>query len=105
MRGEHLDLALSFPHADKLKRRGKGAQVIAPGSGHLLSILRDVRKQLADAQDVPAYVIASNRALEEMAHLRPTTGKALRTIHGIGETKAKRYGQPFIDAIRAYNEG
>ena len=34
---------------------------------------------------------------------RPDTRKALLAVHGMGPKRAKRYGQPFIDAVRAYN--
>lgn len=107
LKREGEPLLLDFPHAHKV-RRAAGGGVAATGPlppGELLASLRDVRRQLAVQHDVPAYVIASNKTLEDMARIRPTTGRALRLVHGFGEVRAERYGSPFLDAIRAFAQG
>jgi ATP-dependent DNA helicase RecQ len=71
--------------------------------GELLSILRDVRTQLAEQHAVPAYVVAPNKTIEDMARIRPTTRRAMLTVHGMGEQRFQRYGAAFLDAIRAWN--
>ena len=52
---------------------------------------------------MPAYVVASNRTLEEMARLKPHSRKAMLAVPGMGPVRFERYGQPFIDAIRRYD--
>ncbi len=78
----------------------------APGrpdaNRELLAHLRDVRSRLARDADVPAYVIAPNRTLEEIAALRPTTRQALCRVHGMGPERFKRYGQALLDAVRGW---
>ncbi len=107
MKREEPEFKVSFPHSGKLKRRTAGVDKpgLAQGADHLLALLKEVRKQLADSGNVPAYVVASNKTLEDMASLRPTTRKAMLAVHGMGPKRVKQYGQLFIDAVRAYNQG
>jgi ATP-dependent DNA helicase RecQ len=74
-------------------------------AGDLLVHLRDVRSRLARAEDVPAYVVAPNRTLEDLASQRPTTRPALLRVHGMGPERVRRFGVPFLDAIRAWERG
>ena len=67
--------------------------------------LRDVRAQLAkEAGGVPAYVIFSNQVLEFFTRLRPTSEEQALRIRGVGKVKAERYLQPFLEAIREFDE-
>ena len=50
---------------------------------------------------MPAYVVAPDRTLEEMAAVRPTSKAALVAIHGMGPERARRYGHALLDAVRA----
>ena len=68
----------------------------------LLVYLQEVRRKLASAEDVPAYVVAPNRTLEDMATVRPTTRNAMLTVHGMGPVRFQRYGSPFLEAIRSW---
>jgi ATP-dependent DNA helicase RecQ len=67
-------------------------------------LLKELRHQLAEEDGVPAYVIPPNRTLDEMALLRPTSRRAMLEVHGMGEQRFKRYGKPFVDLIRAWNQ-
>ena len=65
--------------------------------------LRDVRSELAkEAGGVPSYVIFSNQVLEFFTRLRPQSTEAALKIRGVGPTKAERYLEPFLRAIREY---
>jgi len=68
----------------------------------LLAHLRDVRARLARDADVPAYVVAPNRTLEEIAATRPTSRRALLTVHGMGPERFRRYGVALLDAVRSW---
>jgi ATP-dependent DNA helicase RecQ len=65
----------------------------------LLSALRALRTRLAKAENVPAYVIFSDRSLQDMAAIRPKSLAALRSVHGVGEAKLARYGRVFLEAV------
>jgi superfamily II DNA helicase RecQ len=103
MRRQADKFRVVFPHPQKLARKPAGAASVPPGvPGDLLARLRDLRKQLADKRSVPAYVIAPNKTLEEMARLRPTTRGAMLEVHGMGESRWNLYGQAFLDIIVNY---
>ncbi|MFH1464154.1 MAG: ATP-dependent DNA helicase RecQ [Pseudomonadota bacterium] len=68
----------------------------------LLSYLQEVRRQVARAADVPAYVVASNRTLEELAARRPGSRQAMLAVHGMGPKRFQLYGQPLLDALQAW---
>ena len=69
----------------------------------LFEKLRQTRNRLAEeAGGVPAYVIFSNQTLEFLTRLRPTTMEAGLRIRGIGEVKAERYLEPFLEVIREH---
>jgi len=68
----------------------------------LLGILRELRLRLAHDEDVPAYVVAPNRTLEEMALKRPMNRQAMLEVHGMGKERYRRYGQAFLDAVRGW---
>ena len=68
----------------------------------LLEQLRRVRWRLAQGDDVPAYVVASNRTLMGIAMVRPTSLDALSSVHGMGKQRISKYGTPFVEAVRSW---
>jgi ATP-dependent DNA helicase RecQ len=68
----------------------------------LFERLRALRRQLADARGVPAYIIFSDASLREMARSYPTTAIEFRRIPGVGEQKLKEFAQPFLDEIKSH---
>jgi ATP-dependent DNA helicase RecQ len=68
----------------------------------LFALLRARRKQLAEAQGVPPYVIFSDRTLVEIATYYPQTRSSLRRITGVGDVKLERYGEDFLGVICDY---
>jgi ATP-dependent DNA helicase RecQ len=68
----------------------------------LFEILRRKRKELADQNHVPPYVILPDRSLIELATYYPMTPARMAAIYGIGSTKLERYGPVLIEVIRAY---
>jgi ATP-dependent DNA helicase RecQ len=68
----------------------------------LFERLRKLRKQLADAQSVPPYVIFADSSLRLMAQQQPQTLTEFANISGVGTHKLDRYGEPFVSAIRAF---
>jgi ATP-dependent DNA helicase RecQ len=61
--------------------------------------LRELRKRLADARDLPAYVVFHDRTLREMAAQRPLTMEALLAVPGVGPAKLERYGRAFLEEL------
>lgn len=68
----------------------------------LFEYLRKIRKNLADEQGYPPYIVLSDKSLHELTRMKPTTLQAFGLINGIGEFKIKKYGDTFIKAIKKY---
>ncbi len=67
----------------------------------LLAALKQHRLTLARQQGMPAYIVFPDRTLVEMARLRPALIGAMATVHGVGAAKLDRYGDSFLEIIRA----
>ncbi len=65
-------------------------------------MLRKKREELGAEEDIPLFLVASNRTLQEMAAQLPSTMSELLHIHGIGPSKAQKYGQKFLSVISEY---
>jgi ATP-dependent DNA helicase RecQ len=70
----------------------------------LFNILKDVRKSLAKELKLPPYVIFQDPSLEDMATRYPVTIEELTNITGVGQGKAEKYGEEFIEVIAQYVE-
>nr|WP_269473134.1 DNA helicase RecQ [Pseudoalteromonas sp. A25] len=68
----------------------------------LFAKLRSLRKQLADEDDVPPYVVFNDKTLAEMAQRMPTNDSEFLQVSGVGFTKLSKYGAPFMQLIRNY---
>ncbi|HEY9226253.1 MAG TPA: ATP-dependent DNA helicase RecQ [Gemmatimonadaceae bacterium] len=70
----------------------------------LLARLRDLRRTISQQDNVPAYVVFTDRTLAEMAVRRPTNANALGEIRGVGPAKIQKYGDRFLDVLRSFDE-
>ncbi|MGM8214821.1 DNA helicase RecQ [Bacillaceae bacterium W0354] len=68
----------------------------------LFEILRVLRKEIAEEERVPPFVIFSDATLNEMCRYYPVDKISMLQIKGVGETKFEKYGQAFIEKIQAY---
>jgi ATP-dependent DNA helicase RecQ len=81
------------------------AQATAPMAPHdveLFHLLREKRKVLAQAHNVPPYVIFSDRTLVEMAIYFPQSPYRFGELYGVGATKLENYADEFLPIIQAY---
>lgn len=65
----------------------------------LFETLRKLRYEIAQEDEVPAYVIFSDAALRQMETLRPMSDEEFLAIDGVGKAKLEKYGSEFINAI------
>jgi ATP-dependent DNA helicase RecQ len=65
----------------------------------LYKALSDLRFELAQAQNVPAFYIFSNATLEDMCMKKPRTSAEFLDVSGVGEAKLVKYGQAFLGCI------
>jgi ATP-dependent DNA helicase RecQ len=79
------------------------AQVAEEDAG-LLALLKARRRALAEAQNVPAYVVFPDRTLIEMAERKPATLDQMAGITGVGAKKLESYGKAFLEVITGATE-
>ena len=101
-------------HEEVATQKGKKKKVViakelpfgAAGgeSQDLFEALRGLRKQLADQEALPAYIVLSDKVLHLLCISRPTTIEEFGEISGIGEYKKKKYGKDFVNLIRQFVE-
>ncbi len=65
----------------------------------LFETLRKLRYEIAQQEEVPAYVIFSDASLRQMEVLRPMTDEDFLAVEGVGKAKLEKYGDDFIKAI------
>ena len=88
-------------------RRGRGAvagrgagSALEHGDEALFEELRALRKRLAEAEALPAYMVFSDATLRAMVMQRPVTPEELLEVSGVGQVKLVRYGEEFLAALR-----
>jgi len=69
----------------------------------LFEELRELRRKLARAKHVPAYIVFGDAALLDMARKRPATPAAFLRVTGVGEKRLELYGKVMLEAIREYS--
>jgi hypothetical protein len=108
-----------IPDIDSFYRRKKG--FVLPGlavnayagsvnqqteSPHpdLYQQLKKLRDSICLKKDIPVYLVAGSKSLEEMARFLPLTPSELEQINGFGKAKVEKYGQQFLEIIKEYCE-
>ncbi len=89
----------------KREKEEQEAEWIYIGQGqscNLYGRLREVRRLVATEIGKPAFIVMSDKSLQDLVLKRPTTLEAMADVYGFGEYKAKAYGKPFIEAIKQY---
>lgn len=70
----------------------------------LFSKLRELRKQIADSEDIAPFIVFNDATLSELAHIQPMTSSQMLAISGIGDVKLSRYGHAFMAVIKEHNQ-
>ncbi len=66
----------------------------------LFQTLREWRRVQCQAEGIPAFAVATDRSLQDIATLKPTTIAELKLCHGIGPHKADKYGTAIVGVVR-----
>ncbi|MDX1661712.1 MAG: ATP-dependent DNA helicase RecQ [Gemmatimonadota bacterium] len=104
-RGERIEEAIG--PVGGVSRRGVAISAAHPGRDWseddeaLFQRLRGLRKEIADAQEVPAYVVFSDATLRDMVEKRPADESSMLGVSGVGPVKWERYGEAFLAALHA----
>jgi len=97
-------LMLAVPRLQLVKTTAKQKRrsVSANADSKLFARLRHLRKQIADQENLPPYVIFSDVSLSEMSELMPTNDSQFLSITGVGHIKLDKYGEEFLSEIKQY---
>ncbi len=99
LRGE-CEIALRLDQKQKVAKRQTKTPLPEDINVGLWEALRDCRRELAEEQGVPPYVIFHDSTLVEMCSVVPRTLEDFSKLSGVGERKLMKYGEAFLAAIR-----
>ncbi|WP_225035584.1 ATP-dependent DNA helicase RecQ [Winogradskyella sp. SM1960] len=85
---------------DGIVTAAKGRGAVADDK--LMGMLKDLRKRNAKKLGVPPFVIFQDPSLEDMSLKYPISIEELSNVHGVGESKARKYGKDFVGLIADY---
>lgn len=98
-------LSLRKDQAVDTKRKSSSPASHLKGTDKALwETLRQHRKQLADEQGVPPYVIFHDATLMELVSYQPETLEQMGRISGVGQSKLDRYGDSFLSVIQQHSQ-
>ena len=95
------------------RRKGRGERqrekVIAAGlkkeDEPLFEELRSLRMEIARQEQVPPYIIFSDKTLVAMCAVKPATREEMLCVTGVGEVKLEKYGERFLRIFRGQQSG
>ncbi len=99
---EPLELAMPRISAISKIAHNPQRQSVANYDKDLFSRLRFLRKQIADKENIPPYIVFNDATLQEMAQYMPTSNIEMLQINGVGSIKLERFGRPFIKLIQEH---
>lgn len=99
-----ISLELAMPRLDvSANAYIQGSQPNRHYDKDLFARLRFLRKQIADRENIPPYVVFNDATLQEMAEFLPSTASEMLQINGVGERKLERFGAAFLQLIQEHN--
>ena len=103
LKGEE-PLELAMPRISSISKivHNPQRQGVANYDKDLFARLRFLRKQIADKENIPPYIVFNDATLQEMAQYMPTSNIEMLQINGVGSIKLERFGQPFIKLIQEH---
>lgn len=103
LRTREAIMGSELQYKERTRVRSTAAAASVPEyDAQLFEMLRHKRKEMADAEGVPPYVVFNDRTLIEMAAYFPQSEAGLMRIHGVGATKAALYGSVFLAILKSY---
>jgi ATP-dependent DNA helicase RecQ len=88
LKKERLNVQKTKAKKEPLNLEGYDAEVF--------EALRSLRMEIATTNNIPPYVVFSDKTLKDMTIKRPENKMQMLEIHGVGEVKYERYGEEFL---------
>ena len=104
LKGENtIELSKPIAKEDKNKKKAtKKGTTKGTTNKALYEELRSIRTQLAKEENVPPYIIFSDKSLNDMVSLLPKTSSNFLDVSGVGQAKLEKYGSKFLAVINAF---
>ncbi len=104
LRGEHTPTLLQ---PASLEEPSKDRRTVDPASWEgvdrdLFELLRELRREIAIEQSVPAYIVFGDAVLRDMARRRPSSLVEFLQVQGVGQKKCEDYGERFLECVATY---
>ena len=103
--GKQILMKAAKEQSEKSKVKKKTAKVRVDESKEvdreLFEKLRSLRLEIAKKEKVPPYIVFSDKTLMQMCQIHPKTKDEMMTVSGVGEVKYSRYGESFLEVLRA----
>lgn len=102
-----MKMAREQEHPARMKSEKKGKKGRVPGVSlsetdeGLFEKLRALRTEIAKEENVPPYIVFSDKTLVSMCMVKPRTKAEMLTVSGVGEFKFDKYGGRFLDCVTA----
>lgn len=103
LKGE-IPLELAMPRISAISKIAHNPQrsTMVNYDKDLFARLRFLRKQIADKENIPPYIVFNDATLQEMAQYMPTSNIEMLQINGVGAIKLERFAQPFMTLIKEH---
>ena len=104
---QFLDCPASFMMTEDHNYKSSGKQLYTSQLGGVNDVklkkqLMQLRKKVADSHGISPYIVFQENSIDDMTLKYPITMEELKNIHGVGEGKAKKYGDDFLKLVQAY---
>ncbi len=104
LKGEQtISLTIPSNEPKETKKKIKEKIQIKSSNSPLFEHLRKLRRQLADDENKPPFMIFSDATLHEMTARQPKNNEEFLAVSGVGQQKLQHYGEPFLKAIKQFN--
>jgi ATP-dependent DNA helicase RecQ len=103
LKGERT-LKLAEPRIQLVSNKRKPTHSRAPQQydRQLFARLKLLRREIAEKNDIPPYLVFNDATLAEMSAMLPTSPGEMLAVNGVGERKLSRFGGEFLDEISQY---
>ncbi len=91
--------AAGFTLAKTARKKKAAPADLDDGDTDLYAALKALRRDLAQARKVPAYVIFADKTLQHMCELKPTSLEEMAEVNGVGPAKLKKFGDAFLEVL------
>lgn len=86
----------------KVSRRVQTVKAVVKQDDPLFEKLRGLRREIAEREGVPPFVVFSDKTLRDMCEKQPIDEVGFLEVSGVGQNKLEKYGELFISSVREF---